>query len=581
MTVATATTLEAIGALRAAHGAPAAAAVAEAGLALSLVLDAEERVLWASPALAAMLGAVEGRPLRRVLSRLGLVRAPAVIAEALAGLSDAVLVVDGIAGEARAWRLVAREVAGEGPAATVLVLVDVTPLASALDRAERHRAVVQERLRLDAETGLPDEKRLLQTLDDALARGAPDAAPVGLLLVEVLDFREIVELHGEEAGAEALRRLSDALLAAAAPGWRVARGREHEFALVVRDARSAQALTQTAERLAGALSVEVATPCGSARVDTVIGMATGRPGETSGAQLLNNARIALGFRELPRRRRQIRVYEPELRAALEARSRTYAELSLALQRDEIVPFFQPQIRLSDRAVTGFEVLVRWRHPEQGLVPPALFLEIAEQTGLLARIDEIVMAKAVACLAAWSRAGHDDLMISLNCTGDALRDPTYVARLAERLAAHGLAPARVGIEILETVLFGGSEDAARRTLAALRERGFRLEIDDFGTGQASVAHLITLGADAVKLDRSLLRGLTEERPSRLVVEAVLALSRNLGLETLAEGAETGAQLDLLAELGCDAAQGFGIARPMPFEEATAWLEAHVGAPRAVA
>lgn len=553
---------------------PVADALAETGLSCSLVLDGEDRVLWASPAFAALGGRVEGRSVRWVFSCLGFVRNPAALDEAFAGLDEAVIVIDTRA-ETKAWRLIARTVSGSPPAARVLAMIDVSHLSGALEIAERRRAVVEERLKLDAETGLPNERRLVEALSDALAPGRCDAVPVGLMLVDALDFQELVELYGADIGTETLRRLADTLLAEAPSDCLVARGREHEFAIVFPEAPSTQGMVQAAERLTERLCVSVPTPLGSARADVLLAMTTGLPGTLSAEQMLNNARIALGFRELPRRARQIRVYEPEMRAALEARSRTYAELLAALDHDQIEPFFQPQIRLSDGAVTGVEVLVRWRHPEQGLVPPGLFLEIAEETGLLARIDDIVMRKALACLAAWDRAGHRRLGVSLNCTGEALRDPVYVERLGTILASHGLAPGRVGIEILETVFFGGDEDAARSTLDALRARGFRLEIDDFGTGQASVSHLITLGADTVKLDRSLVRDILRDRASRLVVEAVLALSKNLGLATLAEGVETEAQLDLLASLGCDGAQGFGIARPMSFEDASTWLERRIG------
>ncbi|MEM8598101.1 MAG: GGDEF domain-containing phosphodiesterase, partial [Pseudomonadota bacterium] len=444
-----------------------------------------------------------------------------------------------------------------------------------LAEAEAARAAIEERLRLDSETGLPNEGRMLEYIADALEvpSGATKSTSVGLLIVEMMEHRQLVDLYGAVTGRRAIRALAEALEQGLGPGDVLGRLNEQEFAILVPEVSSRRALVHKAEKLSRGLGIELKTDMGAAHVSSLIAMAEMPAGEGGAEQLLTNTRIALGFRDLQRRPGQIRAYESEMRSALEARSRTYNELFAALDNDEIEPFFQPQVRLEDRSVVGFEVLVRWRHPEQGLVPPGLFLEIAEETGLLPRIDDIVMQKAMACLGEWHRNGFPESRISLNCTGEALRDPDFVDRLMVEIDKNGLEPRHVALEILETVLFGGEQDAARITLKRLQELGFYLEIDDFGTGQASISHLITLNADAVKLDRSLVRDIVEDKASRMVVEATVALSSNLGLTTLAEGAEDEEQMALLLSLGCELVQGFGIARPMPFEDTTKWLRAH--------
>ncbi|MEO0429559.1 MAG: bifunctional diguanylate cyclase/phosphodiesterase [Pseudomonadota bacterium] len=557
-------------------------ALADSVVDQAVVLDAEDRVCWAGETVRRRLSAPEdglvGIGLRELLSRFGRPSEPAALEDALRGGEGAVLRFLDTELDPTAFCAVARSIPpGAGtPAGRVVVLMDVSSLMEQLARAEQARTAIEHRLHVDAETGLPNEQKMLEMLGLSLRDDAPteDPRPVGMLLIEVMDYRQIVDVYGAGVGSEVLQAVARVLTETLPDGNFVARLKEHEFGVLYPAVTSRQMVVGVAEGLASALNIEVPTPLGDCRVNTLIAMADMLPGEGEPDQLLNNARIAMSFRDLPRRAGQIRVYEPEMRAALEARSRTYNELYAALDNDEIEPFFQPQVRLGDRQVVGFEVLVRWRHPEQGLVPPGLFLEIAEETGLLPPIDDIVMKKAMACLGQWHREGHTETRISLNCTGESLRDPRYVDTLLLEMDRNGLEPRHVAIEILETVLFGDATDTARLTLQRLQELGFYLEIDDFGTGQASISHLITLNADAVKLDRSLVRDITTDRASRLVVEATVALSRNLGLATLAEGAEDEDQMVLLDQLGCEYVQGFGIARPMSFEDTSAWLTDHL-------
>ncbi|MEL6335898.1 MAG: GGDEF domain-containing phosphodiesterase [Pseudomonadota bacterium] len=559
-------------------------ALADAALDCSLILGGDGEVRWASTGFARRAGVslvdLIGADLSLALGHLGRHDGPSIPeAEALDG---EILSFERDEGQIEAYRCVVRALPGGDPAGglQVLALFDVSTLMQQLRKAERARAAIEQRLNADVETGLPNERKLMEVLLRALRGEEAGEQPVGLLLVDVIEFGQIVDLYGTDVGnvviQELVFELSDALAQGEGEPPFLARTKEHEFAIVFEQIGSTKNLIMQAEALVDRLSVEVSTELGECRASGLMSVALMNPGGGTPDQLLNNARIAMGFRDLPRRAGQVRLYEPEMRAALEARSRTYSELFTALARDEIEPFFQPQVRLSDRQVVGFEVLVRWRHPEQGLVPPGLFLEIAEETGLLPQIDDVVMRKAMRCLAEWHANGHAGARISLNCTGESLRDPAYVEKLMVELDRNGLSTRDVAIEILENVLFGDADDAARQTLQTLQTLGFYLEIDDFGTGQASISHLITLNADAVKLDRSLVRDIENNNANRLVVEATLALSRNLGLATLAEGTETESQMAVLQGLGCDYAQGFGIARPMPFEETTAWLERQAAA-----
>ncbi|MEO0820309.1 MAG: EAL domain-containing protein [Pseudomonadota bacterium] len=544
-----------------------------------LIFNEAGKLRWASNSFLTRIGSaapsVAGLEIDSVLALLGRMDDPELSGRLMKGAGRETLTLINEDLDAIAFRIAAAWSAGDRarPRCLVVTMTDISPLTEQLTRAERAKNAIEQRLNFDVDTGLPNERRTLEIIFAAL-RGAEegeDVRSVGVFLIEVMDFREIVDLYGADLGGEVLQELAFSISDTLGPDQFVARTKEHEFAVVFPSVDSMTSLISTAETLIDQLCFEVSTELGDYRVQTIMSIAEMPVGTGSPDQLLNNARLAMGFRELPRRAGQIRVYEPEMRSALEARSRTYNELHNALENDEIEPFFQPQIRLEDRAVVGFEVLVRWRHPEQGLVPPGLFLEIAEETGLLPAIDDVVLRKALVHLAQWREQGYTEPRISLNCTGESLRDPGYIDKLCFELEKNNLAPKDVAIEILENVLFKDEQDEARATLDRLEELGFFLEIDDFGTGQASISHLINLNADAVKLDRSLVRDIVNDRASRFVVEATVMLSRNLGLETVAEGAENEEQMQLLTELGCGYAQGFGIARPMPFDETTRWLE----------
>ncbi|MEM6932169.1 MAG: EAL domain-containing protein [Pseudomonadota bacterium] len=565
----------------------------DAALDCCLILDETNAVRWASSGFCEIangdLATFIGRAGIEVLSSASPNTPQETLQAVLKGEPGQVLQLGASAMTGRGgatYQCVLRPVAGEvtNDSYTILLMFDVSRLMQQLSSAERARAAIEQRLNYDVDTGLPNERRLLEVLLAAL-RVPEDGVTTttGLILVEIMDFDQILDIYGSDAAMEIVQELVVAIDEVLEPDTFVARTRQSEFAVALPNVASTQALVAVAESLARGLALEVPTALGDCRVASVVAAASMSPGEGSPDQLLNNSRIAMSFRSLPRRAGQVRLFEPEMREALEARSRTYNELHGALIRDEIEPFFQPQVRLADRGVVGFEVLVRWRHPEQGLVPPGLFLEIAEETGLLPQIDMVVMCKAMGCLRTWHAMGYKDARISLNCTGESLRDPRYVELLLLEMDKNGLEPRHVAIEILETVLFGDEDDQARVTLRDLREKGFYLEIDDFGTGNASISHLITLNANAVKLDRSLIRNIENDRASRLVVEATLALSRNLGLATLAEGTETEAQMQLLDVLGCDYGQGYGIAKPMAFDDTTFWLEANgsVGEVRRVA
>lgn len=249
-----------------------------------------------------------------------------------------------------------------------------------------------------------------------------------------------------------------------------------------------------------------------------------------------------------------------------------AALLAAIDDGAIIPVFQPQVTLRGGALLGFEALARWRLPTGELLPPAAFLGPAAAMGLIERIDDAVLRGALDRLRAWRGQGIEVPRVSVNVSAAALRDPRWLDRLQLHLDERDLVPADVAVEIVESVLIEDDNDVAIRNVRAMARAGVVVELDDFGSGHAAFANLLRLDLRALKLDRALARHLGTDGRSETVIRAVAAMATELGLGTIAEGAESAADIARLAALGCDAVQGYAIARPMPGEDATRWLAA---------
>ena len=246
-----------------------------------------------------------------------------------------------------------------------------------------------------------------------------------------------------------------------------------------------------------------------------------------------------------------------------------AELRRAIEGSELFLLYQPLFSLETQLLVGVEALVRWRHPERGVVPPDDFIPFAEEHGLIAKIDSFVLDEACRQLAEWtSRDGWPSgFTMAVNVSGRELSDPELAGRVAETVRCHGVEPARLCLEITETALIGEWGDV-QETLSALSALGVRLALDDFGTGYSTLAHLQRLKVDILKIDRSFVAQISRSPRDREIVAAVTAMSHALGMTVVGEGIETSHQFDTLAGLDCDQGQGFLLAHPMPPESVVA-------------
>lgn len=430
------------------------------------------------------------------------------------------------------------------------------------DITERRRteARIAHLARHDGLTGLPNRMQFRERIDAALAAGKPFA----VLAIDLDDFRAVNESHGQPTGDAVLAEAAARISAAAPEGSVVARLGGDEFAVLQWPVAGADAAACLAERLIGAL----AEPIRAGGVEVPLGASIGialAPGDADGTDgLISHADLALG---LARRqgRNSYRFFEPGMDARQQKRRLLEADLRHALGNREFLLHYQPIVSVPSGEVSGFEALLRWRHPRRGLVSPAEFIPLAEQLELIGPIGAWVLVQACADAAGLPGAPR----IAVNVSPLQFCRPGLVEAVAEALSRSGLDPERLELEITETVLLDDSE-ATRETLHRLRALGTRIAIDDFGTGYSSLRLLRGFPFDKIKIDQSFTRDLGISPDARSIVNAIAGLGRALGMRTTAEGVETEEQLACLTAEGCTEAQGYLFSRPRPAAEIPALL-----------
>ncbi len=269
----------------------------------------------------------------------------------------------------------------------------------------------------------------------------------------------------------------------------------------------------------------------------------------------------------------VRAYSTELHSRLKSRANLREEVAAALEQGQIQPWFQPQISTDTGKVSGFEALARWIHPVRGAISPVEFLPAIEEAALLERLAEVIMYHTFTALKAWDAAGVNVPQVGVNFSGSELNNPRLCEKISWELDRFDLAPERLTVEILETVVTDTLGDTITLNINALHDIGCQIDLDDFGTGHASLSAIRRFGVGRIKIDRSFVMKADRDPEQQRMISAILTMAERLGIETLAEGVETVGEHALLAQLGCDYVQGFGIARPMPFEKTLDWIRAH--------
>ena len=418
----------------------------------------------------------------------------------------------------------------------------------------------------DALTRLPNRVLLLERLDQAIASVSRRRDMAALLLVDLDRFKDVNDTLGHPAGDLVLKEVAARLSACVREVDTVARIGGDEFAIVqvgINDASEAQQLSR---RLLELFQTPLELDGHEALVTASVGVALIPTDASVPSKLLQLADIAL-YRAKEEGRNATRFFEPEMDARLQRRKAIERELRLALTRDQLELFYQPKISLLTDELAGVEALVRWRHPERGLVPPVEFIGIAEETGLILQLGEWVLRTATHQASRW-----EDLQVSVNISPAQFRQPDLVQVVHSALRDSGLAPDRLELEITESVLIQ-QPDAAAKLLDDLKKLGVRVAMDDFGTGYSSLSYLQRFQFDKIKVDRSFIGAIGIEPSAAAIVRAVINLASSLGMLTCAEGVETDEQLAALRDEGCSEVQGYLFGKPMPACEFELMYGAH--------
>jgi diguanylate cyclase (GGDEF)-like protein/PAS domain S-box-containing protein len=442
---------------------------------------------------------------------------------------------------------------------------DGTPLrvAGAIQDITEQRALeeqLKQQALQDLLTGLPNRALFVDRLGHALRRRQRTGEPAALLFIDLDDFKTVNDSLGHSAGDAILVSVASRLTQALRPADTTARFGGDEFAILLEGA-DAGAAALAAQRLLDVLQGPFLIQGREVGVEASIGIAVAER-EVEPEQLLRDADAAMyAAKALPRRPRY-RVFEPSMHLAARRRLDLRAGLERALNSGEFEVYYQPIVRLGSPGVAGVEALVRWNHPVLGLIPPAEFIPLAEQSGLILPIGEQVLRDATCTIAEVNRArAARPLYLSVNLSPRQLIEPGFSALVDEVLAVSGLDPARLVLEVTESVLVE-DQGGVVPVLGQLRERGMRVAVDDFGTGYSSLSYLRRLPLDVLKIDREFVTGVARSPEDAAVAHAIVTLARVLGLSTIAEGIETPEQAAALAAAGCMFGQGFLYGRPVP-------------------
>jgi diguanylate cyclase (GGDEF)-like protein len=426
--------------------------------------------------------------------------------------------------------------------------------------AERVRRLASE----DTLTGLANRHQFRERLDDATRR-LTTGAGFALCAIDLDRFKEVNDTWGHPTGDSLLVAVGNRLRDTSRQGDVVARLGGDEFAIIQSGSPDEAAARAFATRILAALHEPFLVNGQKIEIGGSIGIALAPAHGSAASTLMKNADLAL-YRAKSSKRGTICLFDAEFQNQVQTRRALETDLAHAVERGELSLHYQPIVSMKTGRVSGCEALLRWRHPERGMVSPAEFIPLAEQTGLIDGIGAWALAEACRTAAGWP----SHMTVAVNLSVAQFAGPSLAAIASEALAASGLAPERLELEVTETLLLG-DDPGTLAVLHGLRDLGIAISLDDFGTGYSSLSHLRSFPFDKIKIDQSFVRELPQRRNCEAIVGAVARLASSLSMTTVAEGVETTDHLERVAAAGCDAVQGYLFSRPVPASEVLAVIE----------
>ncbi len=427
----------------------------------------------------------------------------------------------------------------------------------------------------DPLTKLPPRPYIVEAIDQELQKSGKKHFACACLVFDLDDFHRFNDTWGRDAADNLLCITADRIGAGLRTEDLVVRLDADAFAvhLAPSERLTFDAILALAERILRALSEPITVNGLTAYTSASAGIAMPRNlSEPTGEKMLAAAERAM-VEARCEGRGTLQVYSSEMSIATKKDHALADEVSAALNIGQISAWMQPQVSADGREILGMEALARWHHPEKGAISPADFLPAIEAAGRNERLSEVMLAHALTSLRNWDQAGYTVPCIGVNFGASELRSPRLVDKIKWELNRFDIAPERLCIEVLESVMAQTDNDLVVRNIRALGEMGCRIDLDDFGTGNAAITAIRRFQVSRIKIDRSFIRNVDSDVEQQRMIEAILTLAKQLRVEVLAEGVETTAEQTMLKTLGCGAVQGYGIARPMPQNAVLAWLKNH--------
>ncbi|MCG8637854.1 MAG: EAL domain-containing protein [Desulfobacterales bacterium] len=418
----------------------------------------------------------------------------------------------------------------------------------------------------DALTGIPNRLLFSEQLDIAIQKQETlKDYRFAVLLIDLDRFKSVNDSLGHQAGDTLLKAITKRVQNHLRDGDTLARMGGDEFAVILSKVGDSARVEAIASRIREAAESKFTIDGNEVHISASIGIVLDTRSYTRADQLLRDADLAM-YQAKDAGKARFKFFTPEMRKDLLRRMNVEKELRHALENEELSLFFQPIVRVADSRVNGVEALVRWQHPEKGLIPPDRFIPIAEETGLILPVGDWIISEACRTLRQLQSGYGDHLTMSINISIKQFLQNNFVADLINTVQAREIHPSTIKLEFTESLLMTHTDSAVEK-LNTLKGHGFILVIDDFGTGYSSLSYLQQFPIDEIKIDRSFILSMETRRESKAIVTSILSLSKGLGLTTVAEGVETGGQLDSLAGLHCEFAQGYYFSKPCPVSDLT--------------